>query len=95
MRRVQEVVDMFFLYLAALKLPHLEHRLACMSEASVTQRCASTERALTSAPLDPQCRYYRYDRSGRDVCEGDSIEDLRKSISDMADTVRAPDHFQT
>lgn len=36
-----------------------------------------------------QCRYYRYDRSGRDVCEGDSIEDLRKSISDMADTVSA------
>ena len=24
-----------------------------------------------------KCRYYRYDRSGRDVCEGDSIEDLR------------------
>eukprot|EP00960_Hanusia_phi_P010149 296285-Hanusia_phi.AAC.2 len=23
-----------------------------------------------------KCRYYRYDRSGRDVCEGDSIEDL-------------------
>mmetsp|Transcript_10058 Transcript_10058/g.24894 ORF Transcript_10058/g.24894 Transcript_10058/m.24894 type:complete len:136 (+) Transcript_10058:41-448(+) len=35
-----------------------------------------------------KCRYYRYDRSGRDVCEGDSIEDLRKSISDMADTFR-------
>jgi hypothetical protein len=26
-----------------------------------------------------KCRYYRYDRSGRDVCEGDSIEDLRAS----------------
>ena len=25
-----------------------------------------------------KCRYYRYDRSGRDVCEGDSIEDLRE-----------------
>jgi hypothetical protein len=37
-----------------------------------------------------QCRYYRYDRSGRDVCEGDSIEDLRKAISDMSDTVRTP-----
>ncbi|KAJ1495667.1 hypothetical protein T484DRAFT_1761584 [Baffinella frigidus] len=35
-----------------------------------------------------KCRYYRYDRTGRDVCEGDSIEDLRKAISDMSDTFR-------
>ncbi|EKX34507.1 hypothetical protein GUITHDRAFT_155722, partial [Guillardia theta CCMP2712] len=35
-----------------------------------------------------KCRYYRYDRSGRDVCEGDSIEDLRKAISDMSDTFK-------
>ncbi len=87
-----------------IKLPVLDMMLNhacpwspfCLSWIPACQRGMASDMACahTFEKKQKQCRYYRYDRSGRDVCEGDSIEDLRKAISDMSDTVGSMKFFR-